>query len=175
MKAKIDLFSTLLRELEAEIGARDLATLTLEALKDSIKALKAENRSAFEVEFDKILELLSSTEPKFGILNHCFGVLKEKFDMSSDDDWQSVLTKNIDVILKHRRIQNRQIYINAEKLDVEGKTILIHGHSHSVHDVLTHYKKMGRKFNVVIAEQDFEKTHDSVSGCSLLYDLSCYG
>lgn len=162
MKAKIELFSALLRDIEAEIGARDLATLTMDALRDSIKALKVKNRSEFEVEFSKVFELIAKTEPRFGILNYCFDTLKNEFDKTLSTNWKDSLVNSINEILKHRRKQGRQVCINAEELDVEGKTILIHVHSHSVHDVLIHYKKMGRRFKVVIAEQDFEKTHDNI-------------
>ena len=45
---------------------------------------------------------------------------------------------------------------------MDGKTILIHDHSHTVQDVLVHFKRQGKNFRVVIAEQDFDKTHSNI-------------
>jgi len=56
----------------------------------------------------------------------------------------------------------RKLIKSSDALDVKGKTILIHDHSHTVQDVLIHYKAQGKKFNVIIAEQDYEKTHDNI-------------
>ena len=73
-----------------------------------------------------------------------------------------MIIKRIESVLRNAHAETRKILAFAEKLSVEGKTILIHDHSHTVHDVLTHLKNIGRKFNVVIAEQDHEKTNYNI-------------
>jgi len=65
-------------------------------------------------------------------------------------------------IVKDIKYHSQDLIKQSEKINVEGKTILIHDHSHTVRDVLTHFKKMGKKFKVVVAEQDFDKTHDNI-------------
>ena len=72
MQSKIDLFSQLLRELEAEIGTRDVNDLTLRALEKSIQYLKAKDSEDFCKQFENLLNIISQTEPKFGILIYNF-------------------------------------------------------------------------------------------------------
>ena len=55
MQSKIDLFSQLLRELEAEIGTRDVNDLSLRALQKSIEYLKANDAQKFCSQFEKLL------------------------------------------------------------------------------------------------------------------------
>jgi translation initiation factor 2B subunit (eIF-2B alpha/beta/delta family) len=168
-KTKIELMSTLLRDLEAEMGTRDLATLVLQSLLDSVKSLKAKNIEDFHDQFADLLEVICSTEPKFGILNYHFKKLLEAFEHTicleknpSEKKWKKVVVRRIKDILKHAGSCKHDILKVSERLDVEGKTILIHDHSHTVQDVLVHYKHLGKHFKVVIAEQDFDKSHDNI-------------
>jgi len=168
MQEKIDLFSKLLRKLESEIGTRDVADLILRALIKSIEDFSIENADEFCNQFCRLKEILSQTEPKFGILNYYFASLTLEFQKTfasgkfNDSRWKHVALKKVKQILKESKHHKTDILRYAEKLNVEGKTILIHDHSHTVQDVLLHLKKMGQNFKVVIAEQDFEKTHGNI-------------
>jgi len=168
MKEKIELFSLLLRKMEAEIGTRDVADLVLRALVKSIKDLKIKDASDFCKQFCKLKDVLSQTEPKFGILNYHFASLTLEFHKTiagekfNEKKWKHIVLKMVNKILKEARKHKVDILHYAEKLDVEGKTILIHDHSHTVQDVLRHLKRKGRRFRVVIAEQDFEKSHSNI-------------
>ncbi len=168
MKAKIDLLSQILREMEAEIGSRDLNILILKALINSIKSLQVKSPDEFYEKYHNLAKVIASTEPKFGVLNYHFvdlllfikkSVCTEK---ECRENWRKLVIKKIEEIIKESEKQNRELIKNAEQIDVEGKTILIHDHSHTVQDVLVHYKNMGKHFRVVIAEQDYEKTHDNI-------------
>lgn len=162
MQKEIDLFSNLLREMEVEIGTRDTASLVLIALTDAVKALKAKNPDDFRVQFEELVNIISSTEPKFGILNYYFGNLLKSLKGVTEKKWKRFVIKSIDEIMKMANGQKNKLMKFAEKLNIEGKTILIHDHSHTVQDVLVHYKNMGEHFKVVIAEQDFDKTHSNI-------------
>lgn len=168
MQSKIDLLSNLLREMEAEIGTRDVASLVLDALDEAVSVFQAKNVHDFCEQFEKLVKVFSSTEPKFGILNFHFGELLKKFkedvcnENCEEKDWRSVVLNSIEAIGKFAKEQKKMLLEFAEQLDVEGKTILIHDHSHTVQDVLVHYKNMGKHFKVVIAEQDFDKTHSNI-------------
>ncbi len=167
MKQKIDHFSHLFREIEAEIGTRDLADLLLKALIESITSFKGEHFKEFCSQFDDLVNVVASTEPKFGILIYHFLKLQKDFHGNycsklSDTKWKRVILKRVKEILKDARAENKKLIEYSEKIDVEGKTILIHDNSHTVHDVLSHYKRMGKHFRVIIAEQDFEKTHNNI-------------
>lgn len=167
-EAKIELLSKVLREMESDIGTRDLAALVLKALKNSIEVLKTHGKDSFCQEFKNLVEVMGSTEPKFGILNYHFSNLHKKLREDicsrdlSDEQVKKLLTAEIDKILNEWKKSRHGLIENSDNIDVEGKTILIHDHSHTVQDVLVHYKNRGKKFKVVIAEQDFEKTHSNI-------------
>lgn len=168
MQKEIDLFSNLLREMEVEIGTRDTSSLVLIALTDAVKALKVKSPDDFCLQFKELVEIISSTEPKFGILNYHFGSLLKNFKevicggKRTEKKWRSIVIKSIDEITKTSNAQKDRLIEFSEELNIEGKSILIHDHSHTVQDVLVHYRNMGKHFKVVIAEQDFDKTHGNI-------------
>jgi len=51
---------------------------------------------------------------------------------------------------------------SVRKIDADGKNILIYDHSHSVQHALETLKSIGQKFTLLIAEQDLQKTSDSI-------------
>jgi translation initiation factor 2B subunit (eIF-2B alpha/beta/delta family) len=168
MKSKVELFSQLLRELEMELGTRDLANLFLKSLMISVKSLKVKDSKEFLKEFAALEKIIENTEPKFGILNYQ-AINLAKFVKTSlcskkrcQKNWRKEMIKKIKEVLKVYDQQKTLLLRHAEEIDVEGKRILIHDHSHTVQDALVHYKNIGKKFKVVIAEQDFEKTHDNI-------------
>jgi len=167
MEKKIEHFSQLFRELEAEIGTRDLADMLLQALITSIKAFKADNISSFCEQFNDVVKIISNTEPRFGLLIYCFYRLQREFKNDyfqklPEKKWKKVILKGVKEILKDFRDEIRKLIEYADEIDVEGKTILIHDNSRTVQDVLAHYKYMGKHFKIVIAEQDYEKTHNNI-------------
>lgn len=168
MQVKVNILSGLLRDLEAEIGTRDVSRLVLNALVDSIKVLEVSDPRGFCEQFGQLFEVLSKTEPKFGILNFHFANMKKSFAKNichgdyCDAEWRKFAITTIETILKEDQGNKEAITKNAEKIDVENKTILIHDHSHTVQDVLCHYKRLGKHFKVLIAEQDFDKTHNNI-------------
>ncbi len=154
--------------MESEIGTRDLAALVLKALKNSVKVLKTSGKESICTQFKNLAEVITSTEPKFGILNYHFEKLSSKLKDEicakdlSDLEIKERLCTEIDKILNDWKKSRHGLIGNSDNIDVEGKTILIHDHSHTVQDVLVHYKNKGKKFKVVIAEQDFDKTHNNI-------------
>ena len=167
MQDKIDHFSKLLRELEAEIGTRDVAILVYRAFTAALKSFKADSFDDFLKQFKDFYNVLSNTEPKFAILTYHFGKLicameDEKFVSAAKNKWRFHMQKLAKEILKDIKYHGEDLIKFSEKINVEGKTILVHDHSHTVRDVLTHYKKIGKNFKVVVAEQDFDKTHDNI-------------
>ncbi len=167
MKHMTEHISLLLRDLEAEIGTRDVSYLVLRALKDSIRNFSGRCFKDFCEQFKNLSHCVENTEPKFGILIYHFKGLicaleKEGYEQLHNCDWKKSLVKHIDHILKGMKNQCNDLIKYADEIDVEGKTILIHDHSHTVQDALVHYRRQGKNFRVVIAEQDFDKTHGNI-------------
>lgn len=168
MGNQIEILSKLFRDLEAEIGTRDLSIMVLKALMASVESVKFKEFEEFFAELKKLYKVVSETEPKFGILNYHFALLITDIECTIKNDpknrpkWRRLILKKIKKKIKEGKEFKCQILSEAENINVEGKTILIHDHSHTVQDVLAHFKKLGRHFRVVIAEQDFEKSHDNI-------------
>jgi translation initiation factor 2B subunit (eIF-2B alpha/beta/delta family) len=161
-------FSQLFRELEVETGAMDMAILVFNALSQSVNSFKAKNAEEFCSQFETLVKSVSSTEPKFGILNYNFTNLLKEFKKRistkrfSRKKWQAYAIREIEKVTKNIKSHERDLVIFSENIDVEGKTILIHDHSHTVQDVLAHFKYLKKQFKVIIAEQDFDKTHSNI-------------
>jgi len=167
MTSKTELFSDLMRELEADIGSRDLTDLVLQSLIDAIRGFKGSKFNNFCKQYSEFAEMVTNTEPKFGIFRYYFGYLEKEItgevcSISKNKKWKKLAINRIEEVRKFARKQKRKLIKNSDEVDVEGKTILIHDHSHTVQDVLVHFRGQGKKFKVVIAEQDYEKTHDNI-------------
>lgn len=167
MTSKTEIFSDLMREFEVDIGSRDLTEVVLLSLIDAIKAFKGSKFDNFCKQYKEFAEVVTNTEPKFGIFRYYFGYLEKEISgdlcsMGEDEKWKKHAIKKINEVLSYARKQRKLLMQNAFSIEVEGKTILLHDHSHTVQDVLVHFKNKGKKFKVIIAEQDYEKTHDNI-------------
>jgi len=159
----IDRLSKLLRELEADIGTSETCNTVLRTLQTAIDRLDVSHAKAFYKELCKLTKILSETKPRFGILNYYFKRLKtdgHKFQESSD--WREKMKMALEELHENARSQRERLLKNAASINVKGKTILIHDHSHTVHEILLAFKRARKKFNVIIAEQDVEKTHQNI-------------
>lgn len=165
---KKELLSKLIRELEAEIGTIDVVTIVFDSFINSIKALRINEISDFCEQFKKLNLLIQNTEPKFGILNYYFAYLQKmisknfKKNKIIEKRWKRVIYKQIKNIIKEIHSQQAELSKHAEEIDIENKTILIHDHSHTVYNVLAHYKYIGKHFKIIIAEQSFDKTQINI-------------
>ncbi|MFC1599703.1 hypothetical protein ACFL3T_01610 [Patescibacteria group bacterium] len=167
MNTKTQLFSDLMRELEVEVGTRDLTEVVLRSLIDAIRGFKGSKFNNFCKQYHEFAEMVTNTEPKFGIFRYYFGYLEKEItgdvcSITDDKKWKKHAIRKVEEVLKHARKQKRKLIKFSDEIKVNGKTILIHDHSHTVQDVLVHYKGQKKKFNVIIAEQDYEKTHDNI-------------
>ncbi|MBU1992673.1 hypothetical protein KKG51_03170, partial [Patescibacteria group bacterium] len=168
MTKDTELLSSLFRELETELGTTDIAIVALKALLKSVKSLDFDTVQEFCDQFKNLHEVVTNTEPKFGILNLYFSKLNKLLseylikNSVTRNRSRRVIIKHIKEMIKEVNLWEKAILKHAESLDVEGKTILIHDHSHTVYNVLAHYKYLGKNFRVIIAEQDFEKTHINI-------------
>lgn len=160
-----ELFAKIFRDTEAEMGTRDLDIMVLKALKDTVEGLTIKNSKEFCDQFHKLVEIVSSTEPKFAIVIYHLSQLQEAYFKDAEKNkagWRKRAVKKIEGFLEEARTRKTKLLKNADTIEVEGKTILIHDHSHTVQDVLKHFKREGKHFRVIIAEQDFEKTNANI-------------
>jgi len=170
MQQQIDLYSQVLRKMEIEIGARDVSRVLLKSLKGSVKNFKAKDNDDFCEQMMKLIHILSNIEPKFGILNYQLhklevfleGNICKKSTKMTDKKRKRHVIKKLCELIRDAKKKDVALKRNAETINIDGKTILIHDHSHTVQDLLVSNKRKGQKFHVIIAEQDYEKTHNNI-------------
>ncbi|MCF7830695.1 translation initiation factor eIF-2B [Candidatus Gracilibacteria bacterium] len=164
MQKKIDLLSKLLLELEADLGTSDTTLLVLDSLKKSLQHFPSQTSNLFHAQLQELTNVVCSTTPKFGILNFYFQKIITDFEKLSPppENPKEFLIQEIKNVVDQIEQNKRKLLEYAEKIDIEGKNILIHDHSHTVHAVLQHLKAKGRKFKIVIAEQEHDKTQQNI-------------
>lgn len=163
-EAKISLLSKLLHEMELEIGTSDLATAVLRTLKSAVSELRFERCAQLHAEFMKLCRLMAETKPRYGILNYYFNRLLHEIEgLDAESQYcREKLIQKIDELYLEAKTQRERLVQFADEINANGKTILIHDHSHTVHAVLKHFKAKKQKFRVIIAEQDYNKTHENI-------------
>lgn len=165
--------SLLFRDIEHDIGTRELNKLVFEAFLETIENYDIKKIDDFRQVFSEILEAVNETKPKFSIIidhistlyQHLRELLRSHPEKKSDQEWiKQELRKKADEIVKKDRESRKKLLENAYKnINVEGKRILIFDHSHTVQDVLTYLHNKGQRFKVIIAEQDMEKTEENIA------------
>jgi len=160
-----DRCSKLLLELETERGATDLATMVFNTMSHAITDLQVDSAEKMKEELEKLYQLLSHTKPRFGIINYYLNQLKATWQKDSADleTLRKKMSKTLQKIQAEIEESKTEVLNHLDSIPVTGKTILIYDHSHTVHKILKHLSHHQRKkFNVIIAEQDYQKTHENI-------------
>lgn len=164
--------SNLLLEMETDCGTTDLSSLVFRTMAQAIKDLKVETVQDFKTELDSLHHLLSHTKPRFGIINYYLDQLKKVWDKDHSKNLEKLreaLQEKINEFLAEIKQNKADVLDHISTLPVEGKTILIYDHSHTVHETLRYlHQQQKRNFRVIVAEQDYLKTHENIE---VLHDL----
>jgi len=165
MNQYIETLSNLFRTIEHDLGTRDLNNLTLQAFRTTIRQTKMDSLHEFCEKFKELLLAIKSTQPRFAIIiEHFYRLYTFIFELTEkhpDMPWHQAKEKlihHISELEKEDRREKKQLLEQAKKIQAEGKTILIFDHSHTVQDALALLWREGQRFQVVVAEQDIEKT-----------------
>ena len=156
-----NILSELFRNIEAETGTYGLCTMTLDALKNAVEQHKIKNVDEFKRQFLLLFELIQMTKPRYAILIDAFYKILD-FSEKRSDASEEELIQEIGHINASYQLEKLQMVQIGKQIDVHNKSILLHDHSHSVHSVLNALRQDGNKFNVIVAEQDIEKTEDNI-------------
>lgn len=163
------ILSDLFRKIESDIGTQEFCSLVLNALKSALKQYKFHSTDDFVKHLLQVFDLIKSTKPRYAILLDSFYRFLKYYEKQKDP--QSIL-KLIDEIerikIAYMLEAKQMVDVVGADVDVKDKNILIYDHSHSVQHILEFFVKKHKKFNVIIAEQDIEKTEDNISFCHRL-------
>ncbi len=159
--------SVLFRDIESDLGTQGLNRLVLTALIASINEFKVATWKTFMSQFHELLNMIESTEPKFAITMDNFyelwELLKEE-ESRHDINEEPILCKKLLIhhiaSISEKNILETEILIdNGISCIEDNDVLLIHNHSSTVLNILKRAFDTGKKFSVVVAEQDLEKTH----------------
>lgn len=170
----LERFSQVFREIEHDLGTRDLNILFLRALRDAFEHYTGRTLESLVLQMEEIVHIVNNTEPRFAIIIYntytIFEHLQEILNEAKEDQvhkhsyiqYRDRVIQVIDELTKRSLEEKQELLSHASKIDVEGKIILMHDHSHTVQDVLANLKQQGRTFKVIVAEQDMEKTLSNI-------------
>lgn len=157
-------------QIERDLGTKDLNSLMLHALRDALQSCKLSTLESLKTQMEELIHIFNNTEPRYAIvLYNMYNVYDEIRKITKDSksrhdykEYKRKITKIVDRLISQSQKSKRHIFRNAEGINADGKTILIHDHSHTVQDVLYHFKRKGQKIRVLVAEQDMEKTLSNI-------------
>lgn len=164
-----DLISQLFREIEVDLGATNLSVLVLESLYDSVKEIKKQDIHNFFHQLEELTDNVNSTKPRYAIIIDSFyEVLKLAYDEDiahPEAGWpikKSIFLSKMKKLIRERKTEKKRIVQQSEKINFKDKTILLYNHSPTIESVLTAAKRRKEKFNVIVAEQDPDKTGEII-------------
>lgn len=162
-----DQISGIFRCIEDEVGTTKLAKLVLENIIDCFETFKPKSIDDFYNQFRELLIVIKNTKPRLGIVIFYMCEIWDYLDANRSK------FKTLDAIDKAVKKATQAMIAEIEK-DSElvikkgvtciknGDCILIHSHSQTVMKIIEKAKKSRKKFTVILAEQEHEKTIDMI-------------
>ncbi|MBU0982182.1 translation initiation factor eIF-2B [Patescibacteria group bacterium] len=163
-------FSKLFREIEIDLGATSLSILVLESLYKAVQGLKGQDHHHFFEQFQELTQNIESTEPKYAIIidsfYHILRLAYVEEVIHPEQGWplgKKKFLEQLESMIKEKKEEKQKIVKQSEKINFSGKNILLYHHSGTVEAVLAAAKKKRKKFNVIVAEQDPDKTGETIA------------
>lgn len=164
MKSLVKGISDLFRECEQMFGSRDFSFLAIESLRKSVLDFRG-TREEFAKEVEKMTEIVRNTSPRIALLMMMFFRVLEEFEEYRTQfpkntlvDDQEKVAQIIDHIEEKRKKSVEKLLAFSRDVISNNDRILLHDASHTVFDILLRAKKDQKKMQIVVAEQEAEKT-----------------
>lgn len=160
-------------QIERDLGTKDLNALMLNSLRDALRSCRLSTLESLQTQMEEVIHIFNNTEPRYSIvLYNMYSIYQEVQKMTkgkqrhSFNEHRNKIIKAIDRLIRQSQRNKQRILRNAQNINIDGKTVLIHDHSHTVQEVLSYLKRKGQKFKVLVAEQDMEKTLSNIEALS---------
>lgn len=162
-----DSLSRIIRHIEADLGTSALTDLSLSNIIDAVNNFEYRSLEDFYEQFKELMALMKTTKPRIGVLIFHFCELWEEMSdqkqgIASKEDLYNVMESAIVMMQNNNRSDAAKLVNEGLDCIQDGDSILIHNHSRSVLNLLIEARRKKKKFKVVLAEQEAEKTHDMV-------------
>ncbi len=158
-------FGELLVHLEHDVGTRDTCVIFLQCLREALTLTSFATARDVQSQVAGFYQLFLGVRPRMAIVQHyldrAMDVVVDHPEASKEELIRLVL-EEIDRAESDGKACSAQLMQRALSVIEEGSRILIHSHSHTVLDALRSARKAGRTFDVVVAEQEIDRTLDMV-------------
>lgn len=161
--------SDLFRSIENMVGTTDLNKMVMKALCRSIHDFREKDEEDFLAQFYELFEMVKNTQPRIALVIDDFyqiwGALQKAKEEKHPEGhlyWEKKILSTIASFQKTANDSRKKIIQTGAQQVKNDDVILIHGISRTVLDVLIRARKKGRKFRVIVAEQETEKTQQLI-------------
>ncbi len=169
MSSTSDKLSKIFLQIEADLGATDLAGFVMETLHETLGALKTNSVDDMFEQFRTLVLEIKNTQPRISLVIYYFYEIweelqkdKEKGEIKTIDDFNEVVKRTIVRLRVENDEDFESIILNGAELIKDGDNILVHSHSGTIRRIIAKAQSLGKKFNVILAEQEAEKTLDMI-------------
>ncbi|MGE3278874.1 MAG: hypothetical protein AB7J40_03705 [Candidatus Altimarinota bacterium] len=161
--------SKLFLDIESEVGTTRLNDMVLAALKKAIHDFREKNEEDFLRQFYELLEIVKNTSPRISlIIDHFFHIWNVLQDAKSKEHpanhlyWELKIIDALKEFRQEAKVERKKMTKAGVSSMGKNDVILIHSISGSVLDTLCEAKRKGKAFEVIVAEQESEKTQQIV-------------
>ncbi len=162
-----DQLSSIFRYIEADLGTSELANLVMQTIIEATKNFQSNSVDEYYKQFREVMILVKNSKPRIGIIITFFcdiwdELQKKKKQVKTKAEINKLIEATIKKIVKdNNEDSNKLTKLGISCID-NNDNILIHSHSHTVLKVLAKAWDDGKRFKIIIAEQEEEKTLDMI-------------
>lgn len=159
MKQVTHLVSDLLKDIETDLGTEDMSKLFIKALHESVLQLECKDLKHFTNELKHFIHMINNSRPKYArLLDVCYKVWEEVKTHDTQENATVALGDILSKIESDRTNNMNHLYSYGSDIIEDGDTILIANRSTTVLEVLVEAHRIGKKFDVIIAELTDSRT-----------------
>lgn len=165
MASSAEHFGQVLLQIERDLGTRDACENFLECFKDALRLTKFKSADDVRSQVKEFCAMFVDVKPRMAIvqnyLNDVLEMILETEDCQCEDLVERVIAEVNEAEEDGHARASRLNRHAVSLLPQEGK-VLVHSNSHTVLDAVCEARRMGKRFEVVVAEQDAEYTLDVI-------------
>lgn len=161
--------SKLFLTIESEVGTTRLNDMVLMGLKKAIHDFREKGEEDFLQQFYELLEAVKNTSPRIAlIIDHFFHIwnvlndAKKQTHSASHLYWEKKIVEALKSFAEDAKQEKKKMVKAGVSAMAKNDVILIHSISGSVLDTLIEAKRKGKDFEVIVAEQESEKTQQII-------------
>jgi len=167
MKNSQDQMSEVFLNIEADLGTTGLLMLVFDMIVKSAKDYKVQDVEKFYDQLQELICMVKNTKPRIGIVIYYLSEIwdqmrKQKAKFKTMGNVVAALEEIVKEKIKETEVDANRLVEYGVDLVEDEDSILVQSHSKVVLRILEKAWQQGKKFRVVVAEQELEKTKDNI-------------